>query len=169
MGTFDDIKWTDPGFTRMRDKAIGLARGLVDSDMLNALNKVGSAGAISGFANPGALTGETYSRFTGAKTRSIVDTFNNYSMAELQSKDAHNQAITTAKINEKMMEPGLIDWLGLPISALTAAVPAAQALGFFENIPGLIGDGGTQKAAVGSPKYPLNFKYDPRYGWTGRR
>ncbi len=134
MGVFDDFKWTDPGYEAMRAKAIALSRNIGSNQVTEALNKGASGGAVSGIANPGGLAADTMSRFAESRSRSTLDTFNQYTLPMLNSKDNFEQNKQQMEMQAEMAKPGFLDWLNVGISAAGSIINPLGALGFLDDI-----------------------------------
>lgn len=147
MGNFDNFKWTDPGYEKMRAKAIALAQNINGSQVTEALNKSGAAGGMSGIANTGGLAADTLSRFADSRSRNTLDAFNQYTLPALASQDNFNQMKAQMDMQAEANKPGVLDWISAGIGAVAPIINPLASLGYLDN---LFGDVPTKVTKVGN-------------------
>ena len=148
---FSDLKFDNTPFRKRRDETIQANNTIYDASIGEAANRSAMAGSISGVANQGRLSADTFAKITEARNNKNASIIAGYNQQEAQAETAFNRERDYKSAEWEASQPTFLDYLTSASSLALGGLSIFNAVKTGSNIAsGIIGGANTGLSAINS-------------------
>ena len=148
---FSDLKFDNTPFRKRRDETIQANNTIYDASIGEAANRSAMAGSISGVANQGRLSADTFAKITEARNNKNASIIAGYNQQEAQAETAFNRERDYKSAEWEASQPTFLDYLTSASSLALGGLSIFNALKTGKDVAsGIIGGANAGLSAINS-------------------